>query len=332
MLAGGGYPRKSFGGGKSEDAYSRRVHAKVYRFSPGVKKKEFLFVGSVNLTAAAHQNGGNFESGFLVELEPSRRPDWWLEADSTPPQLFERASEDDGAASTAGSRLSLRYSWNSRKAEAYWDHTKASPELRVSRTGIALFALEALPPQEWTPLDAGRAAAMAEALISTSIFLVEGDRPEPAAVLVQEEGMAFRPSLWSELSSEEVLQIRSLLTVEQRAAFLEERANDPVWKEGGAELLAEHRRIADTDSFFGRFAGCFMSFDSMERSVRQSLEAENWRAAEYRLFGQKYDSLGYFLQRVRKDADENPEKLVEQYVMALCARLTDRQRAPQGVS
>lgn len=134
--------------------------------------------------------------------------------------------------------------------------------------------------------------------------------------------MACRPSLWSELSSEEVLQYWSLLTVEQRAAFLEEHADDAVWKEGGAELLAEHRRVADSDSFFGRFAGCFMSFDSMERSVRHSLESENWRAAEYRLFGQKYDSLGYFLQRVRKDADENPEKLVEQYVMTLCARQT----------
>jgi hypothetical protein len=52
------------------------------------------------------------------------------------------------------------------------------------------------------------------------------------------------------------------------------------------------------------------------------LKAGNHRPAEYRLFGQEYDSLGRLLNRVREDSEKSRDELVEQYVMALCARQT----------
>ena len=52
--------------GAAESAAPRRVHAKVYRFFSQSPRYEALFVGSVNLTGAAHSEGGNFETAFLV--------------------------------------------------------------------------------------------------------------------------------------------------------------------------------------------------------------------------------------------------------------------------
>ncbi len=138
VSAGVRLPRDVTRGGKSDDVKSRTVHAKVYRFFQANPKREYLFVGSVNLTGPAHREGGNLETGFFVELEPARRPDWWLEADRTKPAIFEPKSEDEGAASTAGSRLSLRYWWDSKQAEAYWDSGEISPRLQVFRSGVPL--------------------------------------------------------------------------------------------------------------------------------------------------------------------------------------------------
>jgi len=316
----GRLPKDVIRGGKSDDVKSRTVHAKVYRFFQANPKREYLFVGSVNLTGPAHRKGGNLETGFLVELDPVRRPDWWLEADPTKPTIYEPKGEDEGAASTAGSRLSLRYWWDSKRAEAYWDSGEKSPRLQISRGGVPLLSVEPVTPRQWVPLNDQSARLMERELQSTSIFMVEGDRPEQVAVLVQEEGMAQRPSLLFDLTPAEILRYWSLLTTEQRVAFLEAHAPEMALTGEGADLVTKHERLVDRDSFFDRFAGIFISFGQLEQSMRESLAAGKDRAAEYRLFGQKYDSLGRLLSRIQEDEAKNADNLVEHYVMALCAR------------
>ncbi|CUS37805.1 conserved hypothetical protein [Candidatus Nitrospira nitrosa] len=316
----GRLPKDVIRGGKSDDVKSRTVHAKVYRFFQANPKREYLFVGSVNLTGPAHRKGGNLETGFLVELDPVCRPDWWLEADRTKPTIYEPRGEDEGAASTAGSRLSLRYWWDSKRAEAYWDSGEKSPRLQISRGGVPLFAVDPILARQWVQLETSNATAIKGTLQSTSIFMVEGDRPEPAAVLVQEEGMTQRPSLLFDLTPAEILRYWSLLTTEQRAAFLEAHAPEIALTGEGADLVAKHERLDDRDSFFDRFAGIFISFGQLEQSVRESLAAGKDRAAEYRMFGQKYDSLGRLLTRIQDDGAKNTDNLIEHYVMALCAR------------
>jgi hypothetical protein len=316
----GRLPKDVTRGGKSEDIKSRTVHAKVYRFFQANPKREYMFVGSVNLTGPAHRRGGNLETGFLVELDVPRRPEWWLETDRSQPASYEPRDEDEAAASTVGSRLSLRYWWDSKRAEAYWDDATTSPVLQISRSGVLLFAIDALPPRKWLQLGSAEAAAVETALQSTSIFIVEGDRSEPAALLLQEEGMAQRPSILFDLTPAEILRYWSLLTTAQRAAFLEVHAPDMALTGAGADLVAKHQRLLDRDSFFDRFAGIFISFGQLEQSIRESLKAGTSRAAEYRLFGQKYDSLGHLLSRIQEDAAKSTGNLVEHYVMSLCAR------------
>jgi hypothetical protein len=134
--------------------------------------------------------------------------------------------------------------------------------------------------------------------------------------------MKSKPSALFDLSPSEILRYWSLLTAEQRAAFLEARAPEAAIGDADANLVTRYARAAEQDTFFDRFAGIFISFGNLERHIRDSLKAGNTRPAEYRLFGQKYDSLGRLLDRVHEDSEKSRDELVEHYVMALCARQT----------
>lgn len=316
----GRLPQDLLRGGKSKDARQRFVHAKVYRFFTPQPKREILFIGSVNLTSAAHQKSGNLETGFLVEVSPARRPDWWLLADSTRPRVFDQQREDEGASTSGGTRLSIRFQWNALEAHAFWDDAAVSPALTVSAQGVELFRLEGLPSKTWQPLSKDACSELQRVLRSTSLLtVVEGQR-EPGLLLVQEEGMWDKPSLLLDLSPAEILRYWSLLTLAQKAAFLEARAPEIAALGEGASLVTRFEPLAHEDSFFDRFAGIFLAFGAVERSVRVSLREGRMQEATYRLFGQKHDSLGTLLNRVMKDVAEAKGDLVEHYVMALCAR------------
>lgn len=315
----GKLPEKMLIRGKGKDIQQRFVHAKVYRFFTPKPKRDVFFVGSVNLTRAAHQTGGNLETGFLVEVEPGRRPEWWLDADVPRPRTFEARSEDEGIAASGGTRLSLRYWWNKDIAEAYWDDANLSPPLSVEHQGVPLFQVDSIPPRSWKILDASACAELQRVLRSTSMLTVLGDSAEPGLLLVQEEGMSHKPSLLLDLSPAEILRYWSLLTAEQRAVAIEAHTMVPS-DDVGAALVAPFQRLADQDTLFDRFAGIFHAFGCLERSSREALRDGKSREATYRIFGQKYDSLGNLLTRVMKEDTEGKGDPVEHYVIMLCAR------------
>jgi hypothetical protein len=313
-------PKDVTRGGKAENAKARMVHAKVYRFFSAHAKREILFIGSVNLTSAAHRRGGNLETGILVEVESPRRPDW-MDRDGSKPATYVPQGEDEGAVSNSGTRLSLRYFWDSKLAQAYWDDPGRSRLLSVSWSGGALFEIDPLESRQWTDIPTIAATALEQVLRSTSILLVKGDRAEAVPILVQEEGMKSKPSILFDLSPAEIMRYWSLLTPEQRAAFLEAQAPEAAIGDD-ANLVTRYALAVEKDTFFDRFAGIFISFGNLERHIRDSLKAGNSRPAEYRLFGLKYDSLGRLLERVREDSEKVRDEIVEHYVMALCARQT----------
>lgn len=305
--------------GKAEAARSRSVHAKVYRFFQSSPKREVLFVGSVNLTSAAHRRGGNLETGFLVEPDLTHRPDWWLIAESPRPAGFEHRSEAEGTATSGGTSLSLRFWWNTDIAEAYWDAQTSSPELTVMWQKVPLFTVRPLGPRSWVRLGASEAAELGRVLKSTSILEVRGDGKDDGFVLVQEEGMHARPSLLFDLSPAEILRYWSLLTQAQRAEFLNARAPELALTDEGAQLLAQAARFVPDETFFDRFAGIFLAFGCLERSVRQALP-DNTREAAYRLFGKKHDSLPNLLRKVTEQAATGEGDPTEHFVTLLCAR------------
>jgi len=314
----GQLPKQLLRLGKNEDAGERFVHAKIYRFFTQNPKRELCFVGSVNLTSPAHQMGGNLETGFLVDVPTPRRPDFWMTPEDREPVTFYVCKEDDAAATSGGTRLNLRYHWDRAQAEAFWDAKNESPALRIEARGLLLGELASLPPQTWTDIDAALASRIAEVLEETSLFTVHGDGDNPALLLVQEEGMSHKPSLLFRLSAADILRYWSLLTQEQRAAFLEARAPEVALLGQGADLVARAKLALKEETLFDRFAGFFHAFGCLERSVRKSLDDGHEKDANYRLFGRKYDSLGSLLDRVASEDKAGAD--VDHYVLFLCAR------------
>jgi hypothetical protein len=315
----GRFPKKLFRLGKSEDAGDRFVHAKVYRFFTQSPKREVYLIGSANLTSPAHRSGGNMEAGFLVEVVPDQRPDFWLVSDTQKPRVFEpKAEQVDEYGAQQGTRLQLRYHWDTGVAEAFWSDKNRSPKLKLEARSLLLGEIGALKPESWLSLPDEISMKIGETLPESSYVTVHGDGPKPAILLVQEEGMAHKPSILLTLSVADILRYWSLLTPEQRTAFIEERAPELALTGSGAELMVSIKRKYEENTLFDRFAGFFHAFACLERTVRESLEDGNEQDAEYRLFGCKYDSLGTLLKRLTKEDSGHDD--VERYVLFLCAK------------
>jgi hypothetical protein len=304
---------------EKKEAPQRFVHAKLYRFFSQKPKREFCFVGSVNLTEPAHQRTGNWETGFLVEVDCPRAPDFWLEPEKTKPD-FSTPDDDTDPAKSGGTPLLLRYHWDKGLAEAFWDQEAASPGLQLAMRGVTLGQLDPLHSRTWVQLDPTMTGLIHDLLKETSFVEVSGHGERPGLLLIQEEGMAQKPSMLLSLSVADILRYWSLLTADQRAAFVEAKTLDLAQEQDGAELLAKVQRIKGEQTFFDRFAGMFHAFSCLENAVREKLSAKPpcESEADYRLFGKKYDSLGTLLERVFSDTALTDD--IERYILMLCAK------------
>ena len=310
-------PKDLLESGDSEKAALRRVHAKVYRLFSIHPNYEALFVGSVNLTHAGHGRGGNLEAGILIETESPRRLDWWLDADSRRPSRYPESSESEDSRAGPGAKLSLWYHWDVARADAYWDDDSPSPQLHLEAQGSPLFDLEPLEPKSTVRLGTDQATQLASMLASTSFVTVRIADQEDASILVQEDGMASKPSLLLNLTVADILRYWAELNESQRTALLEEKytALVPVLS---ALLPKAPLGALEKRSFFQTFAGIFHAFGTLERDVWRALEEGREKEAVYRILGKKYDSLPQLLDRVQAHKSELDS--VERYVLLLCAR------------
>jgi hypothetical protein len=313
--------------GSGASARERRIHAKVIRIYQLRPTSEFLFIGSVNLTSPAH-NGANVETAFLVEVREGR-PQPWLENRSQRPKDFAVPTGDEDTATTGGTQLSIQFSWATHEGKTHWDDSKTSPPLVVSSSGIRLFALGGCPPREWIALTAEHSAAIERELQSTSLLTVSGDGASDGLLLIQEIDMEKRPSLIENLTAAEILQFWATKPPDERAAYLESLAPEALLAAEGADLVAKAQPLPTHETLFGRFAGIFHAFSCLDRTLREALESQgtdhekapaNEKKAVYLLFGAKYDALRPLLDRIEQDSSDQPEELVNQYVITLCAK------------
>ena len=304
--------------GRSEDVRRRFVHAKVYRFFTQNPKREFCFVGSVNLTSQAH-NRGNIESGTLVEVSAERRPEYWLAPEEAPQGIFTPQRAEDEPAREGSCPLDVRFYWDRDCAEAFWDAKSASPNLTLESRGVRIGELAGLAPGEWSPLPADATVRLKDCLSESSLLQIIREPQPPALVLVQEFGMSHKPSLLFSLTASDILRYWSLLTPAQRVAFVEAKG-DVVSQAGlGADLIVPLAAMIDKETVFDRFAGIFHAFGCLEREALGALARGDEKVVNYRVFGQKYDSLGRLLDRIRAEAEAS-EPSAEAYVTVLCAR------------
>lgn len=297
----------------------RTLHAKSYRFFNRERGYEAFFVGSVNLTSAAFNRGGNVETGFFIETDsPSRGTlDWWLTANASPPGTFAPRDEAEGLAEGAGWKLSLRFDWSSERGDVYWDDSRSSRRLQLFAQGAHIGTLDPLPPRHRVELSSDVNSLLLDALRSSSFITVRIEGEGEAQILVEETRMTHKPSLMKTLTADDILRYWSLLTAEQKKEFLEDHAGDLVNDPELAYRLSSMRAPSDADAFFTTFAQIYLSFGNVERAVRIALEQGREREAIDRLFGKKFDSVWQLIDRVTKEPDADP---VRHYVTTLCAR------------
>lgn len=298
----------------------RFVHAKVYRFWN--REREIVFVGSANLTGAAHQSGrgGNFETGILIESETNERPTWWLEPIPTRPAAFRIEATEEAIADALMPHVALEFDWANKTLRYFWesDDRIHPTEAVVSAQGVEQFRIAPVQYDQWCGLPVEAAERLEMLLKSTSLVEIQTAGMESFRILVREQGMAHKPSLLMSLSAQDILQYWSLLTPEQREAFIAVRLPS---LDSETDLTALLPKMEPVESMFDRFAGIFYAFGQLERHVRRALDEGRDAEAVYRLLGEKYDSLPALIQRVREETEGDR---VNRYVTLLAAENTLR--------
>jgi hypothetical protein len=126
---------------------------------------------------------------------------------------------------------------------------------------VALFSIDPIEFDEWTTLPHTQAKLIEELLNATSVVDVSTDEGPLFRILIQEEDMAHKPSMLLTLTAEEILRYWSLLSAEQREAFINDRASDLAI---GTEISLPAQKLRGEETMFDRFAGIFHAFGRLE--------------------------------------------------------------------
>ena len=292
------------GTGTLEKLAPRFVHAKIYRFW----KQQFpnlIVVGSINCTRPAHGKAdqGNLEAGFFVDTSKQKlNRQWWLETfdDESMRFVADLPDESDGN-DRALFDVMVRYDWARHEVAVRMEGKLRFPITFTDLADKVLFSIDEFDQDDWQLCDQSSADHMRDA-IKRSGFLNVQCNGVSWRILVREESFSHRPSLLLALSPDEILKYWSLLTPEQRTAFLERRMVDSI--EG---LSTSSGQMIDiTESVFHQFSGIFHAFGHLRRHLRDCLENERVTDAEYRVFGAKYDSLPELLRKMIEKEDGDP--------------------------
>ena len=305
--------------GEAQGAQPRHVHAKVYRlWRKG--GPDLLVVGSPNLSTPGHSRAaaGNLEAAFLVDVTDAGYPQrWWLEpVDQDAERFVETVPAEDDGLERVGLDLSLQYDWSTNELSyrlVNEDNDEGVTRFEVNQPGGAhLFSVDRPRSGRWVRCPADAAAQVRDLLASTS-FLQITYTGRSWRVLVREEGLGYRPSLWTELTPEEILEYWSLLTAAQRAAFIERLTGDSL--EGLPTAIRDP--LTSHDTLFDRYAGIYHAFGCLSRHIDTAFDERREAEAEMRLLGAKYDSLPSLLEKTLARDDADP---IVRYVTLLCAK------------
>lgn len=307
---------------KDRESAERYVHAKVIRlFSPSLKE-EFILSGSPNLTGAAHSANktGNFETAVLTGGKVDYKPDWWLtHVVGKQPSLFRVKESDEPSEGLSFPNVSFRYDWKKKELSYFWEEEKKPSSVEVRFGNVVQFIIDNVKFGKWVVLGGEQAAPIEERLKSSSFLEVWVDGLGPYRVLVREDGMGMKPALFYELSAEDILEYWSLLSPEQRDAFLDRKMlafiDQALAKAGQGEKSEEEA----PESMFDRFAGIFHAFSCLQEYVSEAIKEKRHNEASYRLFALRHDTLPNLINKVT--AEEEGDR-VNRYVRLMCAKET----------
>jgi hypothetical protein len=316
----GQLPRTYTAYGKAGKETSHRyVHAKIYRIFAPDRGIEILCVGSPNLTSAAHKGArrGNLESAMLLDHSHAggSRPGWWLERLEDTPGLAFRDGLAEDEPVVVVLPVTLRFDWDTGILSYFWETRDVPERVEIATGPRVLAAVAPVQAGEWIGLAATLGPTFRDVLRAGALLDVRvGEHIQ--RVLVQEVGMEHRPSLVHDLTPEQILEYWSLLTSEQRDAFLEHNVLRVV---DSIDEAVSNVEPVDEISIFDRFAGIFHAFSCLQDSLEQALDrgdASGDRFAVYRLFGERHDSLRSLVEKLVGDQTRDR---VNRYFGLLCA-------------
>ena len=295
----------------------RFVHAKVYRFWRR-QQCDLVVVGSVNCTSPAHSkpDSGNLEVAVFLDLTDQgtfRR--WWLETNDDDVEDFEPSPPDEADGNDdAMFDLFVRYDWAKHELAVRFNETTniRFPVVVSSLLETRLFSIHSYEGSDWQIVENSAADRVRTILEHSSFVMIECENSN-WRVLVREQGFSHRPSLLSSLTPEEILKYWSLLSPEQRTAFLESHIQELI--EGLPSSSGKPAELAD--SVFSQFSGIYHAFGHLHRHLLECLEDEREAEVEIRLFGAKYDSLPELLSKLLESEDGDP---IQIYVTFLTAQ------------
>ena len=306
---------------------NRRVHAKLYRMWKA-DGPEIVLTGSVNLTSAGHSHAGagNLEAAFLVGIPGGGRRSWWLRRlDSGPLKYCDVPAGETEEAREVFVDVSLRFDWRDHTLSYRIDGANAEPFGIAALDGRTLARIDHPVAGRWRRCTEEASCRVRALLRSTSLVELTNSRGA-WRVLIREDGMAHRPSLIADLTPEEILLYWSLLSPEQREAFIMKKTQAEARQEGLTTSVTD--RLIAEGTVFDQFSGVYHAFGHLSQHVEDAIARGDDREAGARLFGAKYDSLPVLLDRLLERKASDPAM---DYVTFLCAKqVRDRVQNTRG--
>lgn len=311
----------------SDQDAKRFVHAKVYRLWSRSKGREYIVVGSVNMTSPAHSasNSGNMEVAAVIHLDTRETPSFWLENIGDTPAAFAGLDEgsdesSDEAKETRTPPIAIRYDWRTKKAEYFWDSTLPPEWVELSFGGVVRVTLRRIVARAWQSMPTNESQAIQGHLKSTAFLCATSNNGESGLIIVEEFGMEYKPELTPIFTISEILRYWALLSPEQRAAAIDKGVVDK-----GGEPPHLVKALPQADSFFDRFAGIFHAFAKLEKHITQAITSGNSKEAVRYLFGRRADSLPTLIDQLNKypqpeGTDATEYGLAARYVALLTAK------------
>ena len=308
--------------GQAPDAAQRRVHAKVVRCRHP-EGDDVVVVGSANLTTSAWSGRANVEAMVLTAVPPEHASPWVDQA-PTPTDVVDTGTDELGTARNDVVPVVLTYDWTTDTLVSQWLEKGTPPALSVLGAGVELCRLPGGRGER--RVRGSDHPLLRDHLMATLVVSVRVDDGPEGFVVVAETGRESRPSLFLRLSPAEVLAFWASLSPERRSTLLGDaiaRLPREATDEGQDADLAPTLHASSGDSFFSRTAGAFHAFASFEKRVRALLEdgGDLDRRATELVLGEKFDSLGVYLDRVCSDGPTGATlDDVDRLVHVMCAK------------
>lgn len=305
---------------------TRFVHAKFVRAQN--EARVWTLAGSPNLTGPGHAGWLVDEGRSNVEaaiLDVGADTVGWLapldEGGAMVPCASPRDRSEPGEG--GGPAIRLRFDWE-RLVASYLHHGEPSGRVHVGLGGqdpeapVGRFQFVPARGDEWVDLSAEHSHVLQALSDGTNVLAVWGEAGRPRLVLVEETGLAHRPSrVARELLPGDILRHWTLLSGQDREeAALEALGQaEPLDPQAPVGPLVEVRVTGRT--MFDAFAGVFHAFLVLRERLELAADRGRWRVVEVWLLGEKHDSLGTLLDRVDESDSADP---VYRLVVLLCAR------------